>query len=83
MSRKKNLGLGKVKKIVATVFEIEEINVDLAMSPANVENWDSFGQLLLVETIEREFNITLSMEEVFSVITVQDICDILERKNII
>ena len=83
MSRKKNLGLGKVKKIVATVFEIEEIHVDLSMSPANVENWDSFGQLLLVETIEREFNITFSMEEVFSVITVQDICEILERKNII
>ena len=83
MSQKNNLALKKITKIVAAVFEIEEIDVDLAMSPADVENWDSFGQLSLVDAVEREFSTAFSMEEVFSIITVQDIFDVLEKKDII
>ena len=79
----KNLTLIRVKQIVSQVFEIEETDFDLDLSPDNVDSWDSFGQLSLIDSIEREFGITFEIEEVFNIVCVRDICDMLEKKKII
>lgn len=41
--------------------------------PENIDSWDSFNGLLLVDELESKFNITFSLEEVVDVKTISDI----------
>ena len=41
--------------------------------PENIDSWDSFNGLLLVDELESKFNITFSLEEVVDVKSISDI----------
>ena len=41
--------------------------------PENIENWDSFNGLVLVDEIENHFNVKFSLEEIIDVKTISDI----------
>ena len=41
--------------------------------PDNIENWDSFNGLLLVDELESQFNVKFSLEEMSDVKTVSNI----------
>ena len=41
--------------------------------PENIEKWDSFNGLVLVDEIENHFNVKFSLEEIIDVKTVEDI----------
>ena len=44
-----------------------------ASGPENIDSWDSFNGLLLVDELESKFNITFSLEEVVDVKSISDI----------
>ena len=41
--------------------------------PENIEKWNSFNGLVLVDEIENHFNVKFSLEEITDVKTVEDI----------
>jgi len=41
--------------------------------PENIDSWDSFNGLVLVDELESEFNIKFTINEVVDVTTVEDI----------
>ena len=63
----------KLFSIISEVFSIplEEIN-DMS-GPENIENWDSFNGLILVDKLESEFPIKFTLEEIVDVKNVSDI----------
>lgn len=75
--------MDRIKRIIADAFKIEPDIIEKSTCPDDIENWDSLGQLSLVRAIEKEYNITLEIEEIFQIMTVRDIYSILEKKGVI
>jgi acyl carrier protein len=57
----------KLVEIVAELFDLAPAAVDDALTPEDVELWDSMNHLRLVSAVEEEFQIKLSMQEIESI----------------
>tara|TARA_B110000014_G_scaffold259639_1_gene247816 strand:+ start:2459 stop:2692 length:234 start_codon:yes stop_codon:yes gene_type:complete len=62
-----------IKTIIAKVFSIPESEVNDESGPENIENWDSFNGLILVDELENHFKIKFSISEITDVKNVADI----------
>ena len=65
--------LDDVNTIVAKVFSIDESEITDESSPETIESWDSFNGLILVDELEKNFDIKFSISEITDVKTVADI----------
>jgi len=72
----------KVYEIVAKVFSISESDVNDSSSPENIETWDSFNGLILVDELESHYNIKFTISEITNVKTVADIKKHLKNHNV-
>ena len=68
-----------VDNIISDVFEIDVSDIEYSMTPDDIERWDSLGNLILINTIEDKFNITLDVEEIFSIEKIEDIYELLRK----
>tara|TARA_Y100001936_G_scaffold34250_3_gene32309 strand:- start:1400 stop:1639 length:240 start_codon:yes stop_codon:yes gene_type:complete len=71
-----------IYEIVARVFSIPVSQVNEESSPENIESWDSFNGLVLVDELENHFNIKFSISEITDVKTVADIKRHLKNHNV-
>ncbi len=71
-----------VNAIIAKVFSISESQVNDQSGPENIESWDSFNGLILVDELENHFKIKFSISEITDVKTVADIKRHLKNHNI-
>ena len=71
-----------VKTIIARVFLIPESQVNDESSPENIESWDSFNGLVLVDELENHFKIKFTISEITDVKNVADIKRHLKNHNV-
>jgi acyl carrier protein len=71
----------EIRALFATVFR-HDGEITLATSRRDVTKWDSLQHVALVATIEQQFGITLSMDEMVEIRSVRDICNILDRHGV-
>ena len=71
-----------VYAIVAKVFSMSENDINDESGPENIESWDSFNGLILVDELENNFNIKFSISEITDVKTVADIKRHLKNHNV-
>ena len=71
-----------VNAIIAKVFSISESQINDQSGPENIESWDSFIGLILVDEVENHFKIKFSISEITDVKTVADIKRHLKNHNI-
>tara|TARA_B000000441_G_C21383840_1_gene145493 strand:- start:181 stop:414 length:234 start_codon:yes stop_codon:yes gene_type:complete len=71
-----------VNAIIAKVFSISESQINDQSGPENIESWDSFNGLILVDELENHFKIKFSISEITDVKTVADIKRHLKNHNI-
>ncbi len=72
-----------VNVIIAKVFSIPESEVNDQSGPENIESWDSFNGLILVDELENHFKIKFSISEITDVKTVADIKQHLKNHNVL
>ena len=72
----------QVNSIVAKVFSIPESSINDQSGPENIESWDSFNGLILVDELENHFKIKFSISEITDVKTVADIKQHLKNHNV-
>ena len=72
----------EVHSILAKVFSISESEINDQSGPENIESWDSFNGLVLVDDLENHFNIKFSISEITDVKTVGDIKRHLKTHNV-
>ena len=65
--------INDVNAIVAKVFSIPESEVNDQSSPENIESWDSFNGLVLVDELETHFKVKFTISEITDVKNVADI----------
>lgn len=68
-------------EIVAELFDLEPGAVDDALTPEDVELWDSMNHLRLVSAVEEEFQIKLSMQEIESIRSLGALRALIEQRR--
>ena len=71
-----------VKAIIAKGFSISESDVNDQSGPENIESWDSFNGLVLVDELENHFDVKFTISEITDVKTVADIKRHLKNHNV-
>lgn len=74
--------VNNINKIVAKVFSISESEVNDQSGPEDIESWDSFNGLVLVDELENYFNVKFTISEITDVKTVADIKRHLRNHNV-
>jgi len=69
-------------KIIAKVFSISESEINDESSHENIESWDSFNGLVLVDELENYFNVKFTISEIVDVKNVADIKRHLKNHNV-
>ena len=75
--------MGKLEEIIANIFELDHSQIKKEMTPADIETWDSLSQLNLISAIENEFQIKFEIDEIFTVLKIGDIYDLLSKKGVL
>lgn len=63
----------KLYNILSRVFSIPIEQISDDFGPENIERWDSFNALVLVDELESEFSIQFTVSEITDVFNVSDI----------
>ena len=72
----------RLKQVLINVLDIEEDLIKDKTTPDDVENWDSFGGLMLALELEKEFEIQFTQEEVVNVTCIGDIKYYLQKHGV-
>ncbi len=75
--------MDRLTSIISEVFELDQSEISLDMTPDDIEIWDSLSQLSLINSIEEEFGIILEIEEIFSIFKIGDIYELLKNKGVL
>jgi acyl carrier protein len=70
----------KVFEIMAQVMNVPIENVREDSSPDTIETWDSLKHMSLILTLEEEFGVQFSDEEIVEMLNVGLIMDVLTHK---
>ena len=73
---------GKLFEIVSRVFNIPINEINYESNSENIENWDSFTGYVLLDEIEINFDVKLTMDESLEIKTIDDFKNILKKKGI-
>ena len=71
-----------IHTIISKVFSIPQSEINNESGPENIESWDSFNGLVLVDELENHFKIKFTISEITDVKTVSDIKRHLKNHNI-
>lgn len=63
----------KLYQIISKVMGVDISKIDDESGPENIESWNSFHGLVLVDAIETEFKIKFTLDEVIDVKNIIDI----------
>lgn len=72
----------KIKETIAEILEVEEDSITDDFSPDSTDNWDSLNNLKMITALEENFNISLTMEEISSMVNFGKIKDVVSRKHV-
>ena len=73
--------LGSLTEIFRDVFDQQSLVITLETSAADIEEWDSVGQVNLVLAIESLYGIRLTMTEATEIDTVGDFIEVIKRER--
>jgi len=71
----------RVRRIFADTFEMPLDRVHAATSPDDVASWDSLRHLNMVLTLEQEFGLELTPEEIEQLLSVELVVALVEEKR--
>ena len=74
--------LNRLQEIFRDIFDDVDIVIARDASQNDIEGWDSFAQVNIVATCEREFGIKFDLNNIKNLKNVGDIVDTIERKLI-
>ena len=72
----------KLLVLLSEIFQVNKSEINNNSSPQNTKTWDSFNTLKMVMELEKEFKITMPLEDVIEIKSVEDIKNLLISKGI-
>ncbi|MBQ7457471.1 MAG: hypothetical protein IJS54_07710 [Desulfovibrio sp.] len=71
-----------LKKVLADVFGVRESDILPETTKEDVGSWDSLKQMDLVLSLERAYNITLDIQDIVAMQSVEAIVRVLKAKGV-
>jgi acyl carrier protein len=71
----------RIKAVFAQVFQVDPVELPPTASPAEIEAWDSFGHLALVEALQEEFKVEFELEDIAQMVSLTTIEEILRLRG--
>lgn len=68
-------------QIVSSIFSIDESTIKDEMSSKDIADWDSMNYLLFIAELEKEYQMSFSMDEVMNAQTLGDIRKVVEARK--
>jgi len=72
----------RLASILADVFDLRANQIGPELTKSDVGSWDSLRQMDLVVTLENEFGISLEIQDIISMDSVENIIKVLESKGV-
>jgi acyl carrier protein len=72
--------LGRVRQILADIFNVGLERLEADSSPDTIENWDSVNHINMVIALEQEFGVEFAPEEIERLLTFHAICELINSK---
>jgi acyl carrier protein len=72
----------KLAQTLADVFELQASEINQGLTRDSIANWDSLRQMDLVVSLERDFNVSLEMEDIIKMTSVLSIIEVLLSKGV-
>ena len=69
----------KVIKIIAEAIELDVNKIDEDTAIGDFPNWDSMGQLIIITSLEKEFDIKFDPEDIMELEDVGDMIAAIEE----
>lgn len=73
--------LEAIQPLFNNVFEREDLVITRETSAQDVEEWDSLAQIDLVVSMEKQFGIKFSLDELVELKNVGDAVDLIVKKH--
>jgi acyl carrier protein len=70
----------RLQTIFRDVFDDDAIVITRATHAGDIPDWDSLAQINLVVAIEKEFGITMSLQDLATLTNVGDMIDLIPAK---
>jgi acyl carrier protein len=70
----------RILYVMATVFEMEVINIQDDAAPGLVEAWDSLRHMTLIVSLEEEFGIRFTDDEMTDLLNLHLIYEVISSK---
>ena len=68
----------RVIKIIAEAIEVESNKIDEDTAIGDFPNWDSMGQLVIITSLEKEFDIKFDPEDIMELEDVGDMISAID-----
>lgn len=68
----------RVIKIIAEIIEVDNNKIDEDTAIGDFPNWDSMGQLIIITSLEKEFDIKFDPEDIMDLEDVGDMISAIE-----
>jgi acyl carrier protein len=72
----------RIKSVMASVFTCDVSEIGENASPDTIEQWDSLKHMNLIVSLEEEFGVTFSEDEIVEMLNYKLIRETLKGKNI-
>ena len=72
--------LGELQPIFQDIFEDDELSITAESNADTVEDWDSLAHIVLIFTIEQEFEIKFALGELEAMKNVGDMVELMQTK---
>lgn len=82
MARGDDAMLGEVPALFAELFGVDPGSVTATTGADDVDGWDSMGHLVLIQTVEERYRITLEMKEMFEIVDAESLATVLVRHGV-
>jgi acyl carrier protein len=70
----------QIKQIMSVIFDVPIDQITDESSPSTIDTWDSLNHMSLVTSLEEEFNVSFSDEEIGDMLNFKLILLILKQK---
>jgi acyl carrier protein len=80
MSEKKSIVFDELKPMVKSIMDLDLDELDLDRNLAEIDEWDSFNNLMLISEVEKKFDVKYSAQELADILTVNQIIDSISSK---
>tara|TARA_B100000029_G_scaffold13642_1_gene14331 strand:- start:1782 stop:2030 length:249 start_codon:yes stop_codon:yes gene_type:complete len=71
----------KLYLLISKIFSISQSEINSKSNPDNIPQWDSLNTYILVDEIEKNFDVKFTLDEIVSITSVGDIEKILKNKH--